>query len=285
VPRRDVPPPRRSELPELVELRRLRATVPELSPAIDVQVSLVELSQRVRARIPVPWVEVDPAWLFAQQRAGRPLLRFEDLPIAWSDYRRVFRETADVLKRAGAIEAADHDRCTAIVRDADALEPLVVAWYRATAERGGPGGHPGEAETIDHVLLLATRPFLARCAEAILPRLDLSGWSSGYCPLCGGEPEMAVLDAAGDRSLICTRCTGQWPFAAPACPFCPTVDPARLPSFASADGRYRVFACDGCGRYLKAFDTRRGKRPVLLPVDAVATLPLDAAAMQRGYRS
>ena len=40
-----------------------------------------------------------------------------------------------------------------------------------------------------------------------------------------------------------------------------------------------------CQRYIKAFDARQASRPVLPVVDAVATLPLDAAAMQKGYRN
>jgi hypothetical protein len=35
---------------------------------------------------------------------------------------------------------------------------------------------------------------------------------------------------------------------------------------------------------LKAFDARRASRSVMPAVDAVATLPLDAAAMQKGYK-
>jgi hypothetical protein len=38
-----------------------------------------------------------------------------------------------------------------------------------------------------------------------------------------------------------------------------------------------------CRRYLKAYDSRSAERPVLVAVDTIATLPLDAAAMQRGY--
>jgi len=38
-----------------------------------------------------------------------------------------------------------------------------------------------------------------------------------------------------------------------------------------------------CRRYIKAYDARQGARPVMLSVDSVATLPLDAAAMQKGY--
>jgi formate dehydrogenase maturation protein FdhE len=46
---------------------------------------------------------------------------------------------------------------------------------------------------------------------------------------------------------------------------------------------YRVYGCDACRRYLKAFDGRHASRAVMPVVDAVATLPLDAAAQQRGY--
>ena len=41
--------------------------------------------------------------------------------------------------------------------------------------------------------------------------------------------------------------------------------------------------CDVCKRYLKAYDARGATRPVMVSVDSIATLPLDAAAQQRGY--
>jgi formate dehydrogenase maturation protein FdhE len=61
-------------------------------------------------------------------------------------------------------------------------------------------------------------------------------------------------------------------------------DRARITSFASRDKQYRIYGCDACQRYLKAFDARHASRPIMPAVDSVATLPLDAAAMQRGYR-
>ena len=56
-----------------------------------------------------------------------------------------------------------------------------------------------------------------------------------------------------------------------------------MTSFATRDGRYRVYGCDACQRYLKAYDARNATRSVMIAVDSIATLPLDAAAMQRGY--
>ena len=142
-----------------------------------------------------------------------------------------------------------------------------------------------EKELLDQVLLLSMRPFLARCAEALLPRLELAEWRQPCCPLCGGEPEFAFINPAAERLLICGRCTGQWRFDPITCPFCENNDRTRITSFTSRDQRYRIYACDVCHRYLKAFDGRDGSRPAMLAVDSIATLPLDAAAIQRGYQS
>jgi FdhE protein len=101
--------------------------------------------------------------------------------------------------------------------------------------------------------------------------------------LCGGEPDFSVITPAAERHLICGRCGLRWKFEPLTCPYCRNSDRSRITSFATTDGQYRVYACDVCTRYLKAYDGRRAARPVMPMVDTVATLPLDAAAIQRGY--
>ena len=76
-----------------------------------------------------------------------------------------------------------------------------------------------------------------------------------------------------------------WPTEPYACPFCGENDKLRITSFATPDGTYRVTACQSCLRYLKTLDGRRAGRPVMPVVDAIATLPLDAVVMQRGFRN
>ncbi len=261
---------------------------PELAPAVDLQVALTELQRRVQARVPMPWIEFAPEWLKAQQAAGRPLLRFEEIPLDWTDVRLVFRQTADVLRRFEALEPADYRALQAIGHEGHALEPLVADWFNRAARPDQPVAPPTRvavsADALDQVLALTLRPFLERCAEAVRQRADFSAWRLASCPLCGGEPELATLDAQADRFLVCGRCTTEWRFDRGVCPFCRNDDRGLLPSFASQDGIYRLDACDVCRRYVKTFDPRAGHRRVLLAVDSVATLPLDAAAMQRGYR-
>ncbi len=116
-----------------------------------------------------------------------------------------------------------------------------------------------------------------------MQRPELDAWQRGTCPVCGWEPDFSIITPAATRRLVCGRCLAQWGFAALACPFCGNDDRTRITSFATRDGRYRVSACDACGRYLKAYDARHASRPVLVAADTIATLPLDAAAMQRGY--
>jgi FdhE protein len=281
--------PPRGESRELTELKRLKALRPELAEAVDLHLALLDIQRRVQARAAIPWLDVEPGRTTAQHEAGRALLRFEDVPLDWTDFRLVFRQTADVLRRFDALDADDHRALQAMARDGHALEPFVVEWFNAAAAPGrtepGPARTPPlPREALDQVLALAMRPFLERCADILQQRADFSSWNHPTCPLCGGEPEFAVLRSAGDRLLICGRCTARWPFADGTCPFCRNDDRRLLPSFSSPDRLYRLYACDVCRRYLKAYDARQGARPVMPVVDSVATLPLDAAAIQRGYR-
>jgi hypothetical protein len=260
-----------------------------LTSAIDLQLELVETQRRIQARVPLPWIQPDPAWLAAELRAGRPAVRFGDIPLEWSDFRLALRQTADTLHRHEALDREDHERILALSRDGHALEPLVQGWFDTTSQRNtaGPQATPrsesSEADGLDQVLVLALRPFLARCAEALLPRTEFAAWHFGYCSICGWEPDFATITPNAERRLICGRCAAQWVYDPIACPYCTNDDRTRITSFATRDGRYRVSACDVCKRYLKAYDGRNAPRPVLLSVDSIATLPLDAAAMQRGY--
>jgi hypothetical protein len=292
------PRPPRAESREIVELRQIRLSQPELASAVDMQIALVDMQRRVQGRVPLPWIQADPAWLATQQREGRPLVRFGDIPLEWSDFRLTLRQTADILRRFEALEAAEHAQIVAIGRDGNALEPIVSSWYNASSgvlsahvthhnpenlENPGPRLPAGAPASLEQVLVLAIRPFLARCAESMMQRVDLSAWTHGHCPFCGWEPDFAVITPTADRRLICGRCVAQWTFGAHTCPFCMNDDRALITSFATRDGRYRVYACDVCRRYLKAYDGRNQLRPVMVAVDSIATLPLDAAAMQRGY--
>ena len=281
------PRPPRAEPREILELKQIKIAQPELASAVDMQVALVEMQRRVQGRVPLPWIQPDPAWVTAQQQAGRPLVRFQDIPLEWSDFRLTFRQTADILVRFDALERPDYNTIVSMGRDGDTLQPIVEQWYEVSSGLSDSQSlartPPDAPASLEQVLVLALRPFLTRCAEAIAQRVDLSSWTHGHCPFCGWEPDFAAITPSAERRLICGRCAGQWAFGAYTCPFCSNDDRALVTSFATRDGKYRVYACDICRRYLKAYDGRSATRPVMVSVDSIATLPLDAAAIQRGY--
>jgi formate dehydrogenase maturation protein FdhE len=275
------PPPHRSESREIAELRRLKQDQPDLGSAADLQIELLQLQRRVQSRVSLPSIRLDKDSLNALL-ATAPVLQFDQVPIEWGDLRFLLRATAAAMRSHEALDDADFRRVEALCRDTERLPVALRSWYES-AKAGAPPILP-DAAGLEPVFLQAMRPFLTRSADAIMAKSDLAGWTRGTCPLCAGEPDFAVITPAADRILICGRCSARWRFHQVTCPFCLNAERDRITSFASRDGQYRLYACDVCERYLKAYDARRASRPVMPVVDGVATLPLDAAAMQKGYK-
>jgi len=274
-------PPQRSESREIAELRRLKQEHPDLASAADLQIELLQLQRRVQSRVSLPSIRLDTDFLNSLLPSA-PILQFEQLPLEWGEVRFLLRATASAMRTHEALDESDFRRVDVLCRDVDRLPQAIRSWYEST-KADAPPIEP-QAAGLEPVLLQAMRPFLTRSADAIMAKTDLAGWTRGTCPLCAGEPDFAVITPAADRILICGRCSARWRFHQLTCPFCLNADRGRITSFASRDGQYRLYACDECERYLKAYDARRASRPVMPAVDGVATLPLDAAAIQKGYK-
>jgi formate dehydrogenase maturation protein FdhE len=275
----------RSEPREIQELRRLKDDQPDLGSAIDLQIEILQAQRRLQTRVPLPSMSLEPAVLDRAVATGRPILDFDQIPIDWSDLRLMIRSTGDALRKHDSIEPGDYQRVEALTRDAGRLPAAVRNWYeQARPESAGGGKVDASVAGLEPLFSLAMRPFLSRCADAVMARTLFHGWPHGTCPICGGEPDFAVITPAAERLLMCSRCVARWRFHQLACPFCGNDDRGRITSFATRDGWYRLSACDVCQRYIKAFDARHATRAVMPVVDSIATLPLDAAASQRGYR-
>jgi hypothetical protein len=283
----------RPESREATELRAIRSQHSQLESAVDLHLELLEVQRRIQGRVPLPMLEITTDSLQRHQASATPLLKFEDIPLDLSDLRLIVRQTADVLRRYGALEEVDYQKIHVLGRD---MQLITVAgmWFRSGFEKqmasigvpaSGSFAELDASDVIDQVLTLSMRPFLFRCAEVLQQRPELSLWTHAHCALCGGQPDFSVIMPSAERHLICGRCELRWKWESLACPYCRNSERTKITSFATSDGQYRVYACDVCRRYLKAYDGRRASRPVMPMVDAVATLPLDAAAIQRGYSS
>src|SRR5688572_18926923 len=176
---------------------------------------LVELFRRVQGRVPLPSLAISTEVMKRHAADARPLLRFEDIPLDLTDLRLMVRQTADVLRRHGALDDADFQKVETLGRD---MKLLAVAgqWYGSGAQnpvvaavgvgRVATESPSSDQGTVAQVLSLAMRPFLSRCAEVLQQRAELAIWTHSHCALCGGEPDFAVITPAAERHLICSRC-------------------------------------------------------------------------------
>ena len=96
--------PQRPEPRDLTELRALRTTQPELAPAIDLQIELIELLRRLRVRVPTPMAPLGVEAARARLTAGRRLLELSEISLEWADFRLVLRQAADVLRRHDSLD-------------------------------------------------------------------------------------------------------------------------------------------------------------------------------------
>ena len=256
---------------DVLELKALGERQPELAPAVNLQVDLIEAVRRVKSRITTPWIETPAATLSARLVTGQPLLEFSQIAFDWNDVRLLIRQVTDVLRRHEVIDAPTATALHSVGRS-PTLPDVMRAWFERQPTI--------EIEMIDEVLGWAARPYLQRTAEVLQQRVSLDGWTQRVCPICAAEPEFAVITTNGDRQLVCGRCHVRWAFSPIACPYCGNDDRTTIKSMATGDGRYRVMMCSPCGRYIKALDGRKAPRPLLPYVDLIATLPLDAAVMK-----
>ena len=63
------------------------------------------------------------------------MLQFRDIPIDWTDFRLMIRQTADILQRFETLDAPEYDRIQALARDGQ-IEAVVASWYE---RRDGAG--------------------------------------------------------------------------------------------------------------------------------------------------
>jgi FdhE protein len=133
---------------------------------------------------------------------------------------------------------------------------------------------------------LVAMPLLHACRRVWRDTLARD-WDRGSCPLCGAWPMLA--EARGlerTRRLRCGRCASDWAFDWLRCPYCDNRDHTSLDSLVPESSREarKVEACRACGGYVKSAATLQALDPDALLVEDLATVSLDVAALERGYR-
>lgn len=257
-------------------------------PAMADLVELYRAIDRLQAEIAgsdggvgvLPAEAPEPAPLSDHERmlldAGQPLLMFDQLPIEPKQFASWVNAMENCLRQGGVQAEAGASRRLAPTE----LLGLAREGYE---RRAGPTDPPFAGSLAGLAVGLTLVGILRKAALARLPAFDPTLWYRGYCPICGGWPDLGLLDAdKGARSLVCARCDAIWPYRRVGCPFCG--DDEHIHYFAASDDKFRVYVCENCHTYLKH---------ARLPIDDLArsllglrllTVGLDLEAEAKGLK-
>jgi len=143
-----------------------------------------------------------------------------------------------------------------------------------------------DPEALQAVVALVPLPFLHACNRRWTRSIDIS-WMEGYCPLCGAWPALGeIRGIERNRYFRCGRCGGEWRAHCLFCTYCGMTDHEQLVTLVpeqTGAGRM-IEACKRCLGYVKTFTTLQGSVPAKVILDDLASVDLDVAAVEQGYK-
>lgn len=248
-------------------------------------------------------VELDPAAAAQAIAAGSPLLGHATLACDPAEIRAELQLLARNLSETSGAGTPAQESATRLVNAPIDLGPVLQAALdgdRDAVEAAAFAANVDPA-AFGQLLELALQPVLwdaaARIAAIVGPD-GMEEWYRGFCPVCGSWPTLAELVGSERRRILrCGRCGTGWSWIVLLCPYCGNDDhrtlgmlheaaddaPAALGEPAAAAGA-RVDTCEHCHGYLKAIAAFASYPSVRLAAEDVATLHLDIAAGEAGYR-
>jgi FdhE protein len=246
-----------------------------------------------------PWLAVvqailreiaDPKWdtvvpLHVQTQSKVPLLAEAKLELETSLLRSFSEQLMRIACRSGTpqmatLKAALHAELdvftlfrAALNQDGDRIKEVALAL----------GADP---EAFQAVVVVMPVPFLHACNRHWASSIARS-WMEGYCPVCGAWPAFTeVRGIERSRYLRCGRCGGEWQAHCLNCPYCGMTDHKELVSLVpeNSGSNSAIDACTRCLGYVKTFTTLQGSPPAKIILDDLASVELDIAAAEQGYK-
>ncbi|MFC2007177.1 formate dehydrogenase accessory protein FdhE [Chloroflexota bacterium] len=245
---------------------------------------LLHVQFKAKKRIGILRTELSRKDIEKRIDQGKPLLSFGDIVTDWSLLREIFINVIAVFTHYPQLFGEIPERLSKAKTGRLLTKKTVRAWFQGT-ELPDTILADDISENLLRVLIHSTiKPFLENHSQELIDSVDRERWRRNYCPICGGNPDLAFLDKdKGAKWLLCSRCDTEWLFKRLDCPFCATQDHSAVAYFTDDEGMYRLYVCEKCKRYLKTIDLRQAKSEVFLPLERYYTLDLDAQAREQGY--
>jgi FdhE protein len=262
---------------------------PHYTELLEVLEEILILREEHRRRVKRIVFPVEEKLIAAKMAGGLPLVDFSTVDFDLREPQEYFLALLEIAERRSPGETGEMARK---IREGEirfndliyeSFNPLPLE-EMGTAEEALEEGE----QSLDLVELFieeSLRPSLEKVVERYGDVIGKSGWSEGYCPVCGREPKIGeIRDEEGTRFLFCNQCGFEWSYRRIKCPFCGNEEQQTLAYFTiEEDDRYRVDVCNECKRYIKIIDFRKSKQKADLDVEDIATLHLDMMANDEGY--
>lgn len=245
---------------------------------------LLQVQSEVKRQIDLPKPLLSREAINQRLEQGLPLVSFDNFTADWSLLRDTFGKVASVFAEFPELFSEAPERLKEPDADNFLTKEVVKAWLEGQKLPVTMVESTDNEKLLPAIIQASLRPFLQNYARALISCVNQERWRRRYCPICGGNPDFAFLDKErGARWLSCSRCDAEWLFQRLECPYCGNQNQSTLAYFTDDKGMYRLYVCEKCKHYLKAMDLRPFEAEVLLPLERLYTLDLDAQAHKQGY--
>lgn len=269
-----------------------KITIPHYTDLLDILAEILILREEYRKNMKSPIFSVDDKLIPGKMEGGLPLI---DLAGQKYDLTRPKEYFYSLIGIAEKRIPADAQKFLDVIKDEQFdWETIIRASFNPNPaeeeildkEVKTSGEHEEQLDLIDLFIEESLRPELEVVAEQYGAVVEKSGWTEGYCPICGKEPKIGEIRESEDgrRYLFCHQCGYKWHFHRIKCPFCGNEEQHSLAYFAvEGEESHRVDVCNKCRRFIKIIELPKSSEEVNLDVEDIATLHLDMLAYEEGY--
>jgi FdhE protein len=263
---------------------------PHYAELLDIMADILILREEYRNNIKDPLFQVDENLITQKMEGGLPLIDFTGKEYDLTHPKEYFNSLISIAEKR--MPDAAQSIADIIKNPQFNWEKIIRASFDHKIEESNTQALPAnreEEENIDLIDLFteeSLRPELESVALKYGKIVEKSGWSQGYCPICGKEPKIGEIrdGEEGKRYLFCHQCGYKWYFHRIKCPFCGNEEQHSLAYFeVEGEERYRVDVCNKCRRYIKTVELPKSSEEPNLDVEDIATLHLDLIASDEGY--
>ncbi len=262
--------------------RRIYKDIPIDPSSLETYVKLMQLQEDLQKAFEGKYSNVDTESINSTLKEGKPAFLAVNLDLDEEELGEamlritglVKSELPDVAGSLEKLEEAWRDKRLSLVDLGNSLLVGNVDYVHEKAEELG----------VDHEVLEAVSAWVMQVlfqalASQLSGKLDLTAWSLGRCPVCGGSTRLEFIEPDGSAHLKCQFCGTEWSFPMDKCPYCGNERREAITSIpVERDGRFILRVCHVCGRYWKVVDERVAGQEVPRRLYDIWTFKLDLIA-------